>query len=223
MKAVLDLPTMAANLPTPPPESLDPYIDAGARCFARFGVSRTTVPDVARELGVSRTTVYRQVGTISQLAGLFFNRELHRILVVLPEKIAQEEVPEAIVTMVASVVDYARHHPVLEKVLSDEPELVGPFMLRDLPVAVAHVGAVAVPVLRSAMQAGLVRPHDPHVMVEWLARVAVTAVLCPPPVEVRAFLRHLVLPALSPGAPSPRDASAGAEPAVPVRESVDAC
>ncbi len=37
----------------------DRLVDAAERCFAKFGVAKTTLEDVANEAGVSRATVYR--------------------------------------------------------------------------------------------------------------------------------------------------------------------
>lgn len=199
MTLVVDLPTMASNLPPPPAPALDPYIDAAARCFVRFGVSRTTVPDIARELGISRTTVYRQVGTVGELSSHLFNRELHSFLTYLPQSISNEPAPEAVVSMVESIIGYSRNHPVLSKVIADEPELIGPFLTRDMPQVVDRVGAVTENMLTTAMASGLLAPHDPRVLVEWLVRTAVTVVLSPPTtVDVKDFLNTLLLPALSP-------------------------
>lgn len=39
----------------------DRVIDAALRCFARHGLAKTTVDDVAREAGISRATLYRVV------------------------------------------------------------------------------------------------------------------------------------------------------------------
>ena len=48
------------GIPSPPGGDLDPYLDAATRCFVRYGVRRTSVQDVADELGVNRTTLYRR-------------------------------------------------------------------------------------------------------------------------------------------------------------------
>src|SRR3712207_9244997 len=57
-----DLFAEVALLQPPPPPSASACLDAAARCIVRDGLADTSVPDVARELGVSRGTVYRQVG-----------------------------------------------------------------------------------------------------------------------------------------------------------------
>lgn len=40
-------------------EARDRLIDAAEECFARFGVAKTTLEDIATQAGVSRATVYR--------------------------------------------------------------------------------------------------------------------------------------------------------------------
>ncbi|MFD0536657.1 TetR/AcrR family transcriptional regulator [Actinomadura luteofluorescens] len=44
-------------------------VDATVRCIDRHGVVKTTLSDVANELGVTRQTVYRHFGRISDIIG----------------------------------------------------------------------------------------------------------------------------------------------------------
>ncbi|MDJ1135780.1 TetR/AcrR family transcriptional regulator [Streptomyces iconiensis] len=48
-------------------EARQRIIDATARCVDRHGVTKTTLSDVAGELGVTRQTVYRHFGRISDI------------------------------------------------------------------------------------------------------------------------------------------------------------
>src|SRR3546814_18879186 len=64
--SILELGIRLTGVPPVPAVELDPYLDAAARCFTRFGITRTRVPDVAAEVGVSRVTVYRPVGTVER-------------------------------------------------------------------------------------------------------------------------------------------------------------
>lgn len=50
-------------------EARQRIIDATARCIDRHGVTKTTLSDVAGELGVTRQTVYRHFGSISDILG----------------------------------------------------------------------------------------------------------------------------------------------------------
>ncbi|MDP1794674.1 MAG: helix-turn-helix domain-containing protein, partial [Acidimicrobiales bacterium] len=97
--AVLHLPALASGIPAPPPASLDPFLDGAARCFARHGIKRTSVQDVAKELRVNRATVYRQIGNVDQQVRLLLARDLHRLLAALPATLSAASGPEAIVEL----------------------------------------------------------------------------------------------------------------------------
>lgn len=194
----LHLPSITQGLPPAPPADLDPYLDAAAACFARHGISRTSVPDIARELGISRTTVYRQCGTVEQAARLLLARELHRLLAHLPGVLEGATGPETVTRLLAAVVLFAREHPVLAKVLADEPELIGPFLTGELPALVARVSTIATPLLERAMTAGLIHRRDPAVLAEFLVRTTISLVLAPPPGDLSEFLDQTVLALLAP-------------------------
>lgn len=195
---VLPLPQLSAALPPPPASELDPYLDAAADCFARHGIRRTSVQDVARQLGVNRATVYRQVGTTEQMVRLLMARELHELVEFLPTQLKTTDGPEVVVELMATVIDYARHHPIIVKVLHDEPELIGPFLVSDLPQVITRVAAQITPLLEFAMSSGVIATRHSRTTAEWLVRTAFTLVLAPPPGDLRAFLAEMLLPALSP-------------------------
>ncbi len=194
--SVFELPP--TGLPEPPPPTLDPYLDAAGRCFARHGISRTSVQDVARELGVNRTTVYRQVGNVDAMCRLLLARDLHRLLLALPAPGEGRSGPDAVIELIEAVVAYAWAHPVLTKVLDDEPELIGPFLVVDLRDLLDRATAAATPLLEVAMAAGLVARRDPAVVAEWLARITLSVIAAPPPGPLRPFLAEIVEPVLAP-------------------------
>ncbi|MHB1855248.1 MAG: TetR/AcrR family transcriptional regulator [Acidimicrobiales bacterium] len=195
---MVQLPTITAGLPPSPPASLDHFLDAAARCFARHGIRRASVQDVARELGVDRTTVYRQIGSVDSQVRLLFARDLNRVLTEVFVQLSGHNTPEALVDLVAALVTHARQHPVLAKVLSDEPELIGPFLVSDLSEVLHRVSTTLAPILQVGMDCGGLAPRDPMVMAEYLARVGLTLILAPPPGVLRDFLAELLIPVLSP-------------------------
>jgi AcrR family transcriptional regulator len=199
---VIALPALVAGLPDPPAPHLDPFLDAAARCFARHGVRRTSVQDVARELRVNRATVYRQVGSVDQQARLLLSREIHRLLAYLPRHLPAEPGPHAAVDLVAATIEYAHAHPVVAKVLADEPELIGPFLVADLRDILGRIAAGVTPLLRAAMDAGWLAHRDPAAIAEWIVRLGVTLIVAPPPGDLRDFLAEVLVPALTP-APTP--------------------
>lgn len=191
-----ELPGLAAGLPAPAP-ALDPFLDAAAACFARHGVRRTSVQDIAREVGVDRTTVYRQVGNVDRVLRLLMARELHRLLEALPDSVLGLEGPEVIVDVLATVVAYGRNHPVLAKVLADEPELIGPFLVTDAPPLLDAIGDLITPILRAAMDGGELAVRDPEALAHLLVRLCLAYLLAPPPGDLAEALGSLLVPALT--------------------------
>jgi len=194
---VLPLRSLVKGLPAPPPASLDPYLDAAARCFARHGIRRTSPQDVAAELKVNRTTVYRQVGNVESMLRLLSARELHRLLGEVHRAIGGALGPETVVEVLVGVVDLVRAHPVVAKVLADERELIG-LGMDDIPELLGRIAAAIVPPLELAMAAGFLARRDPVVVAEWLARVAGSAVIAPPPGDLADFFRVFIVPTLQP-------------------------
>jgi AcrR family transcriptional regulator len=191
------LPGLALTVPAPP-ASIDPYLDAAVRCFARHGIGRTSVQDIARELRVDRTTVYRQVGNVSSIVRLLAGRELHRLLADLPDRLSGLRGPEAIVDLLATAIQFGQAHPVLRKVLADEPELIGPYIVSELPMMIDLMAAAATPVLQAAMDAGELAPRNAERIAQMLVRVCIPLMLAPPPGDVAEHLAELLLPVLTP-------------------------
>ena len=79
-------------------------LDAAEECFTRFGVSKTTVEDVARAAGISRATVYRYFsdGRDEIILGVVV-RETDRYLTRLSSRIARQAgLAEAIVEYIST-------------------------------------------------------------------------------------------------------------------------
>ncbi|WP_325710019.1 helix-turn-helix domain-containing protein [Pseudonocardia sp.] len=202
--SVLPLPESIQGFPPLPPASLDPFLDATSRCFARYGVRRTSVQDVAQELGVNRTTVYRQVGNIEQQAMLLAARDSHRLLSALPARITFPIGPQSVVDLLATLVREARAHPVLAKMLADERDLIGSFVARDVPDLMERATTAFVPLVSLAIGTGNLARRDPMALAQWLVRITASLILIEPPGELEDFLAELLIPALTPAGPAPR-------------------
>ena len=196
--AGLALPEAIHGLPPLPPASLDPFLDATSRCFARYGVRRVSVQDVAQELGVNRTTVYRQVGNIEQQAMLLAARDAHRLLSSLPARITFPIGPGTVVDLLATLVREARAHPVLAKMLADERDLIGSFVARDVPMLMERATAAFAPLVGLAVGSGTLARRDPMLLAQWLVRIAASLILVEPPGRLEDFLAELLVPALTP-------------------------
>jgi AcrR family transcriptional regulator len=100
------------------PALLDRVVTAARRCFARYGVDRTTMNDIAKEAGIGRTGVYRLGLTrpeITEAAIVSRLRELGEGI----RPIADRDAPFAELLLDTSIatVDAARSDPELHHLL----------------------------------------------------------------------------------------------------------
>lgn len=108
-------------------------LDAGARCLARWGTSKTTIEDVAREAGLSRATVYRAFpGGRDELfvaVGIF---EEGRFLYELaPELERAATLEDTLVTAIARASQWLTANEVLSYMVQHEPENLLPHIAFD--------------------------------------------------------------------------------------------
>lgn len=186
-----------AGLPGPPDEALDAYLDAAARCMARHGVRRTTAADIAKELGVSKMTVYRHVGTLDRVIQLLFARDLHRLFATIPSLFQGADGTEAVVNLASALVEWVRSHPVGHKVLTDEPDVVGELLAGPMVGAALELGTgVLAGLLDQAMESGRLVRSDPRVLASWLVRLIFSVVVVPPPGSSADYLAGVIRPVL---------------------------
>ena len=134
-------------------------------------LAKTSLSDIARELGVAPSTVYRKVGSVENAARLVMAREGHRLLERMPEVIAGIDGPRVITVFLAECITTLRSHPLADKVLRDEVDWVGRLATRRLEDSLADSAAVAVPLLEAGMAAGHIRRQDPEALAHWIARI----------------------------------------------------
>jgi AcrR family transcriptional regulator len=104
-------------------------LDAAFEALATFGLSRLTVDDVARLAGVSRQTVYRYYDSRDALIVALVAREEEILLEGV--RAAHREAPnlrEAIRRSVLYCLRAAREHPLLDRLLDSEPEVLLPYL-----------------------------------------------------------------------------------------------
>ena len=196
---IIPLPLRAEGLPTAPPEGLDLVLDAAVECIARHGLAKTSLSDIAHEMGVAPSTVYRKVGTVEHAEALVMAREGHRMLERLPAIIEGIEGPRQITVFVAESIATVQRHPMMQKLLNDS-DWVGRLVTRDLDDAMERQAAVSAPLLALAMKQGHIRRQDPVALAHWLARISLICLFSPPPGDLVAALDALLLPALEPEA-----------------------
>ncbi|MEO5873532.1 MAG: TetR/AcrR family transcriptional regulator [Streptosporangiaceae bacterium] len=191
---------MVANAPA---TSYERIVDAAEECFARFGVAKTTVEDVALSAGMSRATLYRNFGGgRDELILAVFLRDVSRFFDQITERLTgQLDVPAAVVDGIVDAVVFIRHEPRIAGLLA--PEVVGhtQTVVNQASERVLRLCADRVrPYFSLAQEAGLLRPGtEVEGAVEFLFRIIASLSLSPltrTDEETRHFLRTYVLPSL---------------------------
>lgn len=198
---LLTFPLGLDRFPLPPDPVLDPVLDAAIECFSRRGISKTTLSDIAREMRVAPSTVYRKVGSIDNAAMLVFAREADHYLRRVPALMAEASGPRTITRLMAEAVTTLANDPVAAKVLRDEGDWMGRMVTRQLDHLLVHGVDIVAPFLALAMEGGLIRTQDPVPLAHWLLRIGLAALVAPPPGDLQASLDELLLPMLTPERP----------------------
>ena len=176
-------------------------IDAALRCVARWGVSKTTLDDVAREASCSRATIYRLFpGGKDSLLDAMTRLELGRFFAGLARRLEDavglEDLLVGGITYTSRALD---SHEALRFVLAYEPELVLPKVsFRQADRVLSCVTEFAAPYL-----AAHVGEEEAPRVAEWVARLVLSYTLAPADgvdvhdeESVRRLVRTYVLPGL---------------------------
>jgi AcrR family transcriptional regulator len=178
-------------------------LDAAEKCFAQFGLTKTTMEDVAQSAGMSRATVYRYFKNRDELLLGVVEREANRTAVVLKKRLASISDPgEYIIEgVVQSLVEIPKR-PALSMLFG--PEAVGLTSRLVLSSGrLAEIGlSLLIPVIEPAREKGVLNDKiDFHVMIEWIFRILSSYLTVPSSFansedEMRELLRRMLLPAL---------------------------
>ncbi len=186
------------RLPERPPPSLDRALDATAACLARHGLARSTMTDIAREMGVARSTLYRHFASVEEAAWALLAREAWRFFDAFGETVASGAGARPVVALAARFVDAATTHPVMARLLHDEPEFVGRVVTRHMAELVDYAASVVTPLVSAAMDTGMIARRDPARLAQWMGRVVAICILAPPEGPLDELLEEMLLPVLAP-------------------------
>jgi AcrR family transcriptional regulator len=183
----------------PPP--LDEIVGAARRCFAQYGVEKTTVQDIAREAGIGRTGVYRLGVTRQELTDAAILSRLRELGEQI-RPIASRDAPFAEVLLEATIatVDLARSDPELQHLLATTESMSLHRLLTSHTSRMQEfVLDLFAPMLARARTKREIRADvDDDRIVEWLRSVYLMLWLREDlsPDEERALLADFVLPSL---------------------------
>jgi AcrR family transcriptional regulator len=161
------------------PENIGPAVPelvlaAARRCFARYGVDRTTMDDIAKESGIGRTGLYRLGLTrpeITEAAIVTRLRELGEGIRPIADRPAAFD--ELLLETSIATVDAARSDPELRHLLDTTTTVSLHRLITGHESAMQGIVLdVLGPMLRRARERGEIRPEvDDDRAVEWLRGV----------------------------------------------------
>ena len=176
--------------------------DALLVCIARFGLSKTTLDDVARTAGCSRATLYRYFDGKAALVRGTVDVEIERLTRRAVDAANREStLADATVALVTRAARDLVAHRALQFLLVHEPEsILGHLAFGAGDLVLVRVGDALAPAFSWWLSVG-----DAQRAGSWLARILRSYVLMPEPsidltdpVEARGFLLELVVPGLEP-------------------------
>ncbi|HLI73674.1 MAG TPA: TetR/AcrR family transcriptional regulator [Acidimicrobiales bacterium] len=153
-------------------------LEATYTCVARWGLTKTTVEDAAREAGVSRATVYRYFpGGRDELVDAVVSWQHLQFFARLYEEVqgstSLEEVLERGLLFARQAV---LEHEVLQKVLQTEPNVLLPKLSVESKRTVGLISGFLVPYLH---QHGLAPGVDIHDAADFVARMILSYISSP--------------------------------------------
>lgn len=153
------------------PGTASRILDAAFQAVATFGLSRLTVDDVARMAGLSRQTVYRYFDSKDDLVVALVAREEEAFLEGVREAHARHaDLEEAMREAVLFCLHTLREHPLLDRLLASEPEVL-------LPYLTTRAGPVVARAREVLEELAAVRTGVRSSMVHRTADVAVRAII----------------------------------------------
>lgn len=160
------------------PGSRPRLIEAAYDCVARWGFSKTTVEDVAREAAVSRATLYRCFpGGRDELLAAVVAWENSRFFARLYDEVHEAETLEEVMELgLVFAHRDVRDHEVLQRVLETEPDLLLPKLTVEAAGTQRMIATFLEPyLLREHLAPGV----DASESADFLARMALSYISAP--------------------------------------------
>jgi AcrR family transcriptional regulator len=116
--------------PTSADEARERILAAAERCIERHGIRKTTMDDVASEVGLSRPSVYRYFADRDDLLIELITRHARALLERARKAISrQSNLPDQIVEMVLYTAEHCRRDPLTRHVLDPDGTSLGKRMV----------------------------------------------------------------------------------------------
>lgn len=178
-------------------------LDAAEACLRRYGLSKTTVEDVARAAGVSRATVYRQIGSRDALVLAVAAREAERCAAAAMDHLQQfDDIGSWVVEGVLFCLRDIPKRPVLAQLGAPQDWADASRLVLRSERMLAIGSDLLRPMFERARREGLLAPSvELDAFIEWGLRIVMSFLAMPGPArrseeELRQLLRTMLLPAI---------------------------
>ncbi len=185
---------------------IESLLDAAESCLQRFGLAKTTVEDVAQAAGVSRATVYRQVGNRDALLLAVAVRDAERTAAdALAHLRGFDWIGDWIVEGVLFCLREIPRRSVLGALVAPQEVGAASRMIFTSSRLIEIGSEILRPVFERARADGLIREDvELDAFMEWILRVLLSFLASPGPKDrseedVRRLLRQMLLPAVLAG------------------------
>jgi AcrR family transcriptional regulator len=181
--------TGTTDTPSTPAATSERILDAALACAAELGLTQLTLEEVATRAEVSRQTVYRHFGRREALISAVIVREESALLATVQAATqAASTLPEAVEIAVVELYRQARAHPLLDRLLRDEPGAILPYLLPgNAPVIAAAEDVISD--LLDRFAADLPADRRAH-LADITVRLCASYVVSPADVDIEAVARE---------------------------------
>jgi AcrR family transcriptional regulator len=193
--------------PVPGEDALVDRVAAAAlEEFAEYGIRRATIDDVARRAGVSRMTVFRRFASKQGLVEVVIACEVRRGMEELDRMWeGAETLEERLVEGFAFAGRFVRGHPLFDRLLRSEPEVLLPLLTVDGGPVLELYRSLIAQRLQLEVDAGRATTSDVDGVAEVIARLAISLLLTrdgtitpDDPDTLARLVRLVLLPMLQP-------------------------
>ncbi|NEW38137.1 TetR/AcrR family transcriptional regulator [Nocardia cyriacigeorgica] len=156
-------------------------LDAALVQFAQLGFKKTTIEDIARKAGVDRVTVYRRIGSRDDVVRAVTLREVNAVLTELDEVADRNDTLDDLVADIfVTIVTRWREHPLVQRMLTLEPDRVLPQLTTEGGPAFIVSTAAGTAAIRKVIERGMLpEPTDLDTRVEVACRFVHSLLLQP--------------------------------------------
>jgi AcrR family transcriptional regulator len=180
-------------------------LGAAEKVFLRYGVTKSTMDDIARESGVSRPTIYRYFADREALVAAMVEMRARMLFDRAREFIdSQEGFEDQVVEGLAFLVDHGRRDPIVRSLVSPEHMEKAVELVEGSRLGARLMAEMWGPILLAARDTGEVRADvDVDAVGEWFALLQVILVgrqdlVSSADPTHRTLFRNFVVPALRP-------------------------